>query len=460
MQWTKDQSQAIDDILEWSLIPDSKRLTEDRFYTLQGAAGTGKSTVVLEIINKAFSNKRVVVSAPTHTAKDVISEMTNKDGYSVHSLLGLRPNVELETFDPHNPTYNSMAKMKLPEYDVIIVDECSMINKALFKALSDAVIDYNKLLIFVGDAIQLPPINEKISKTFLLKNKSVLEEIVRQKGSNPNHVVLKDAREDAEKQAFELDKRLTVPDKHLNINKDGRVQGFIITKDKEVFYEKLIELYSDSEAKTNMHYIKTLTYDNRAVENLNSFIKARINPSEAIITEGDYLLGYNTTINPNNNDIVVQNGKEYFVHFIKIVTKKIYKENFKFFRVTADKYGKTIDILHPDSYELFHTMVQNLYNNGINNRKWRPFYAFKENFITMKNFYHDELLDKYGKPQLICKKDIDLGYAMTVHKSQGSTYDNVAVIYSNIKRCYDSPTRKSLAYVALSRTRYLNLIYI
>lgn len=42
---------------------------------------------------------------------------------------------------------------------------------------------------------------------------------------------------------------------------------------------------------------------------------------------------------------------------------------------------------------------------------------------------------------------------------QGSTYDNVAVIYSNFKKCFKVDERNRLCYVAFSRTRLLNNIY-
>lgn len=44
-------------------------------------------------------------------------------------------------------------------------------------------------------------------------------------------------------------------------------------------------------------------------------------------------------------------------------------------------------------------------------------------------------------------------------KPQGSTYNNVAIIYNNIKVCRNEADRKRLAYVAVSRCKYLNLIY-
>ena len=58
-------------------------------------------------------------------------------------------------------------------------------------------------------------------------------------------------------------------------------------------------------------------------------------------------------------------------------------------------------------------------------------------------------------------KDIDYGYAMTVHKTQGSTFDNVAIDLTNLvftqtrygRREVDIDIRNKLIYVALSRAR-------
>lgn len=69
-----------------------------------------------------------------------------------------------------------------------------------------------------------------------------------------------------------------------------------------------------------------------------------------------------------------------------------------------------------------------LYINAKANRAWRPFYRFREQFIVLENFYNTD-------NSILTTKDIDFGYATTIHKAQGSTYNNVAVIYNNIKVC-------------------------
>lgn len=414
MNWTQDQQQAIEKIKIWRDLNIYVN-DEDAFFNLSGAAGTGKSTVVLEIL-KHLKGK-VCVSAPTHKAKDVISQITNKPGITIHSLLGLRPNLDLEDYDPSNPQYAPIAEELISSFDIIIVDECSMVNKMLFKILIERANQYKKRIIFVGDDRQLPPVNERISLTFNVKHKARLNEVVRQEHTNPNQQLLLDSRKDVEENSILIHNMFKTPIENINIfSNNGKEQGYIVTANKEEFYNKLIELYSDTEAKTNMNFIKTLCYTNNAVEDLNKFIKNRINPSKELITDGDFLLGYDTKLDENDR-IIVQNSSDYYVHHVIIVTKTIMFKKYKFYRVVIETTGKYIDILHPDSYPYFQENLEVLHDNGRKNKAWRAYYRYKDQFILMKHFYHRYETDRFGKGLHIAKKSIDLAYAMTVHKS-------------------------------------------
>lgn len=407
--WTNGQLTALDDILKWSEL-DIYQSDDDNVYTLSGAAGTGKTTVVQEMIRrlKRFS---IMVSAPTHKAKEVISDITKKPGVTIHSLLGLRPNIDLETFDPNNPTYQQMAEEYINNADIHIIDECSMINKDLFKMLVKKANQYKKRIIFVGDEKQLPPVNEKLSRTFVVKHKYELTEIVRQRGDNPNQSLLTYARADVATNTNQVSEIMQNDHNETNVNSLGIEQGFIVTGSQEKFYNKLIELYSDTEVQDNMNFIKTLVYTNIAAKKVNKFIKDKINPSPEIITVGDILLGYKTVIHPISERIVVQNSKDYKIFSLEVIDKKIQLKNYKFFRVVVNFITKdTIDILHPESYKDFHEVLYRLYINAKQNRAWRPFYKFREQFVLMEDFFNEDGSN-------LTKKDIDLGYAMTIHKS-------------------------------------------
>jgi exodeoxyribonuclease-5 len=65
----------------------------------------------------------------------------------------------------------------------------------------------------------------------------------------------------------------------------------------------------------------------------------------------------------------------------------------------------------------------------------------------------------YFDNRLIRKKSFDYGYACTVHRSQGSDYNNIFVDMKDIGLCKDDAIRRQLQYVALSRTRNNALIF-
>ena len=410
MQWTNGQQEALTLLSEWEKL-DVYANPDDSIFTLSGAAGTGKTTVVQEIINMFKNKYKIIVSAPTHKAKEVIGEITKLRAETIHSLLGLRPNIDLETFDPNNPTYQQLVEERISSADIHIIDECSMINKELFKMLIKKATLYKKRIIYIGDSRQVPPVNEKLSLTFMVKHKYELTEIVRQKNGNPNQLLLIDARSDVEKMS-NLVEELTKTEQDNTSNDDiGNRQGYIITNSQENFYNFLIELYSDSEAKTNMNFIKTLVYTNIAAKKVNKFIKDKINPSKEVLSVGDILLGYKTVMNPINDKIIVQNSKDYRIYSLEIIEKKVQLKSYKFFRVNVDFINKTyIDILHPDSYNDFKDVLSRLFHNAKANRAWRPFYKYREQFIVLENFYNTD-------NSILTTKDIDFGYAMTIHKS-------------------------------------------
>ena len=410
MQWTNGQQEALTLLSEWEKL-DIYANPDDSIFTLSGAAGTGKTTVVQEIIRMFKDKYKIIVSAPTHKAKEVIGEITNLRAETIHSLLGLRPNIDLETFDPNNPTYQQLVEERISSADIHIIDECSMINKELFKMLIKKAILYKKRIIFIGDSRQLPPVNEKLSLTFMVKHKYELTEIVRQKNGNPNQLLLIDARSDVEKMSNLVEELTKTEQDNTNNDDKGNRQGYVITNSQEKFYNFLIELYSDSEAKTNMNFIKTLVYTNIAAKKVNKFIKDKINPSKEILSVGDVLLGYKTVMNPINDKIIVQNSKDYRIYSLEIIEKKVQLKTYKFFRINVDFINKTyIDILHPDSYNEFKNVLSRLFLNAKANRAWRPFYKYREQFIILENFYNAD-------NSTLTTKDIDFGYAMTIHKS-------------------------------------------
>ncbi len=119
---------------------------------ITGGPGTGKTTVINTIIHcMEHQGKSVVLAAPTGRAAKRMSEMTKKAAKTLHRLLELGYSADDEdrkfAKDENNPI----------EADVIIVDEMSMVDLLLFNSLLKAIAK-DTTLILVGDADQLPSI--------------------------------------------------------------------------------------------------------------------------------------------------------------------------------------------------------------------------------------------------------------------------------------------------------------
>ncbi|MBR4575971.1 MAG: ATP-dependent RecD-like DNA helicase [Clostridia bacterium] len=118
---------------------------EGKVMILTGGPGTGKSTTTLGII-RAFAGLKILLAAPTGRAARRLSEVTGLEAKTIHRLLEFRPPEGCRR-NEHNPL----------EGDVLIVDECSMVDIQLMYHLLRAVPDSMRLIL-VGDVDQLPSV--------------------------------------------------------------------------------------------------------------------------------------------------------------------------------------------------------------------------------------------------------------------------------------------------------------
>ena len=120
---------------------------DNKVLVLTGGPGTGKTTTTLGII-RAYreAGARILLAAPTGRAAKRMSEVTHMEAKTIHRLLEMKPPQGFQR-NENNPL----------EGDVLIVDECSMIDIILMNSLLKAMPD-NMTLILVGDSDQLPSV--------------------------------------------------------------------------------------------------------------------------------------------------------------------------------------------------------------------------------------------------------------------------------------------------------------
>ncbi|MBN6740861.1 AAA family ATPase [Acidithiobacillus sp. MC6.1] len=157
--------------------------------TVSGYAGTGKTTTMAAYVRMLTEmGLKVAVSAPTNKATSVlmskIGEMEGLNYGSIHSFLGM----QMTENEDGTQKCERKRDPRLSGFDVVIIDECSMIPNSMYQEIIAA--RKNTFVVFVGDPYQLPPVegSEKMSPTFTEtkgKEDFVLDQIIRQAADNP-----------------------------------------------------------------------------------------------------------------------------------------------------------------------------------------------------------------------------------------------------------------------------------
>jgi len=450
--FTNEQYEGIEKIRAWLE-------TNHQFFTLSGYAGTGKSTIIKKIIDGFWGN--LVVSAPTHKAKKVIMWTTGQDGITLHSLLGLRPDLDLEAFNPNDPTFNPIAPPTMEKFRLVIIDEASMINEELFEMLKNEASKFHKVkIIFMGDSAQIPPVHEKASAVFQsdMTIKHELVKVMRQADGNPLFPFYDKLRNN-------LNDPYGGFSRETNLNDKG--EGVIFTNDKKLFRENLIDKFTSDEFIEDYDFAKLIAWRNVTVMLSNHIIRDVIYGKDVNILEiGDVLMGYRSIRHDQLFINIIENSCDYRI--IKISERleneyNIFGYNIKMQEMMNNGKYHTIEIFIID-----HSDVDNLHvyaeiqdalkiiakasrrGSAESRRNWKKYYGFRRKnilMVTIKTF-KDGSTRMYGD---VIAKDIDYGYAITCHKAQGSTYEHVFILEDDISANPVTRERNQIKYVALTR---------
>jgi exodeoxyribonuclease-5 len=455
------QKQILYDMLDY--IEFEK--TDSKIMTLEGYAGTGKTTLLRFLIDN-LKKYSIIGSAPTHKAVAVLKKSIRIKTETLAKLLGLRPDVNLAEYTPNNPVFAQLADPVVAEYNVLIVDECSMVNTELYKLILKEAKAFGVLVIFVGDPYQLPPVHERISPTFNVAKKFTLSEIIRQEEGHPLLELLAMARNDVANKGNSL---LTHIFRNVNTSNIRDDIGYRINTYKSSsveFSNNLLQSINEDVINT-----KYLAFTNDNVLSWNKYIRSKIIEDSSFLHIRDLLTGYNSILD-NFNSMIIARSNDYSIdgdelidytdeHGLhgKLVQLKNIDTNFTSPVLFVLDHSDKENVEHfKDLY--FPLLMSALADDSIGkvrSRRFKELYKFKEkvlllNDITIGNEY--------------AAKDLDFYYGSTIHKSQGSTYNNVFInfkdiIYDNKGKVYGNLLlRNKLIYVALSRTTKIANIII
>lgn len=450
--------QQIEAINRLKVFMDSDELE----FTLSGYAGTGK-TYLLKYFIQHVCNVSVCPTAPTHKAVRVIEKALNRKGKTLQSLHGLRPNLDLVNFNITNPQFDPKGIEYIKNYKLVIIDEASMISNDIYELNLRRAKQYKVKILYVGDPLQLPPVQNDIrtSKVFNVKNTYNLTQIMRQEEGNPLLELFPLIRKDVINGTKDFIKHIFYNRENIQDNTGYKVVNEIN------FKKEILDYFNHDNLKTNLDYSRILAYTNKKVKDNNDYVRTKlINPSYELITIDDILTAYTTIVDEFNYPIIT-NSEDYYVESVRPYVNnfdiKTYAVNLR--SVYDNRITNTLQIVdhNDESFKTYYKILNHLHNAAINAHKseravkWVSYYKFKEQMLTMISFRLNE-----SNGNALVKKDIDYGYAITTHKSQGSTFDNVFIdlqdiIYYNnngsLKKRHDTNIINRLIYVALSRAK-------
>lgn len=373
-----------------------KNMCDYNISILNGSAGSGKSFTTQAMINMLKDNdKSFILMSPTGKAAKVISEYTGETAYTIHRGLGYSP--------MYGWCYNKECKLS---YDVVIVDEFSMCDIFLFSHLIDAIDFECTKLIIIGDNAQLPSVGAgNLLHDFMESNvipTTTLTKIFRYS--------------DGGLMCVATDTRFCKP--YLNKDMKNKVTQFGSNKDYA-----FIDMDSDSIPKSAVSMYKKLLENGNKPEDIQVLAAKNV---------GDC-----GTISLNN------------------MIQKAINRNYG-----SDRFLKVGDIVYYDNDLVIQT--QNNYRATMCNNEYKVIYeddekqtAFVANGETGLIKYSckdyaiidfDGILVRYEKEMMTTVK---LGYAISIHKSQGSSIKNVIVC---TPKSHMFMLNSNLIYVSLTRT--------
>ncbi len=364
---------------------------------LTGGPGTGKTTTINAMI-RLFESEgmTILLAAPTGRAAKRMTETTGYEASTIHRLLEVSGNPEEETIGGFQRNEENPL-----DTDVLIIDEVSMVDLPLMNALLKAVMPGTRLIL-VGDQNQLPSVGPG----------SVLKDIIAS-GCFPVVMLTKIFRQAGESDIV------------VNAHKINRGEPVILdNKSRDFFFLKrqepnvIISVMLTLIQKKLPKYVNAGIYDIQVmtpmrkgllgIERLNQILQQYLNPPSPEKSEREYA------------DRLFREGDK----VMQI------KNNYQLEWKIQTKYGLTVD------------KGQGVFNGDMG--VVREINTYEET-ITVEYDEHRQVVYPYSMMD-----ELELAYAITVHKSQGSEYPAVVIpLLQGPRQLY----HRNLLYTAVTRAK-------
>ena len=363
MELTRNQQKGLNIAVErWK--------NKERYTTIAGYAGTGKSTLVKFIIEALHVEpSKVAYATFTGKAAEVLRKKGNPNAMTLHKLL-------YDSFPRPGGGFFRKPK-KVLEYTVVVVDEVSMVPKSMV----DMLLGHKIYILFLGDPFQLPQIDKNETHTLLDRPHIFLDEIMRQEAESEIIQLTMKIREGKPIEYKQGNEVIVAQQKEL-------VTGHMLWADQIICATNATRISLNDQMRQLLGY-EGLPQDGEKCICLRNYWEDYSDDEEGVLVNG--LTG------------IIKNPFETF----RDAPRYVKMRNHRMPIIQAE--FETDDGHYYSAIE----MDKNMIMRGAPTLDWRESYALGR----LKNRIGD-----------IVPRQFQFGYCITGHKSQGSEWDNVLVI--------------------------------
>lgn len=410
------QEAAAEGFMEFLFSPQKELI-------ISGPGGVGKTFLMSHLIDETmpryFSTcnmmgiepefTEVRMTATTNKAAEVLAVATQRPTETIHSFLNLKVQDDFTTGQSKLTKTNNWI---VHEKKILFIDECSMIDKPLLDLIREGT--HQSKVVFVGDHCQLAPVMEPISPIY--------------RANLPFHELTEPMRNSERPALMNLCNQLRHTVETGEFLPIQIVPGVIDLLDDDQMQVQLIEHFTTQTLSSRI-----LAYTNQRVMQYNDFVRQiRQLPEE--YTVGEFLVN-NSAIRMKNRMLSVE--EELTIQALNDKTETITLEDGAELVIRRGTLSSRIgdwfpNVAFPVDRNHFNALVKYYQRK----KDWHKYFSLKNTIPDLR------------------QRD-----AATVHKSQGSTYDNVFIDLSNISTCHNPAQVARMLYVAFTRPRSRIFLY-
>ena len=383
-----------------------RAINDHNVCVITGGPGTGKTTIIRTIIDLYKHNEmKPVLCAPTGRAAKRMTETTGEEAKTLHRVLEIGSIVSDDT-----QNINTDFQVAPIDADIIIVDEMSMVDVFLMNYLCKAIYNGTKLVL-VGDIDQLPSVGPgnvlrdiiesdtittiTLNKIFRQAAKSKIVVNSHRTNNGENFITKEEAKDNDYLEDFFF----------IDENNQSKIRYQVISLSGE-----RLKKYGDYDFFKNIQIITPTKKGDLGTKELNHLLQE--------------------TINPYSED-----KKE------KKFGDSIFREGDRIMQIK-------------NNYDIYWEKRNPIYEtgSGVFNGEFGTIKQINEQEKNIKIQFDDEKVVWYQFNEL---EQIDLAYAITVHKAQGSEFDVVIMV---VGQSAPMLLTRNLLYTGMTRAKKMLII--